>query len=478
MSAKHLRAVLVSAAIPALLATAFAPGAHAGVALIGIGQLSGSDLSGLSGTLEDGTAANILGGLGSAIAWAGGDSFLMTPDRGPNASTWNAAVDNTTSWIPRFQTVSLGLTGTAFSTASVTTLTPTLTATTLLSSTTALNYGSAPVLTGSAGQHYFTGRSDAFAAGLSTNPANARFDPEGIRVAADGRSVYISDEYGPYLYRFDRATGERTGVVALPGKFAATTLSAVGDTEIATNTVGRVANKGMEGLAITPDGRTLVGIMQSPLAQDGGTSASTVRIVTIDLATGKLTHEYAYQLDNLGTAAKPKYGSISEIVAINDHQFIIDERDGKGLGDDSKAVHKKLYTIDLAGAEDVSALTGEAALAGKAVGKSLLVDLVALLKANGYTDRNIPAKIEGLAFGPDLRVDGVLQRSLIVVNDNDFLDSASVQGVTTANPNQFFVLGVSTDLLPAFNAQLIPEPGSATLAALGLGGLLLRRRKG
>lgn len=52
------------------------------------------------------------------------------------------------------------------------------------------------MLTGSNGEHYFTGRSDAFATGTSTNPGNARLDLEGIRVAAD-ESVYISDEYGP-----------------------------------------------------------------------------------------------------------------------------------------------------------------------------------------------------------------------------------------------------------------------------------------
>ena len=84
MFAKRLLAVVV----PALLAT---PAAHAGVSLIGIGQLAGSDLSGLSGTLENGAAANILGGMGSAIAWAGGATFLLTPDRGPNASAWNSA---------------------------------------------------------------------------------------------------------------------------------------------------------------------------------------------------------------------------------------------------------------------------------------------------------------------------------------------------------------------------------------------------
>ena len=102
MFAKRLLAV----AVPALLA---ATPTHAGVSLIGIGQLAGSDLSGLGGTLENGAPANTLGGLGSAIAWAGGDTFYVTPDRGPNASSWNAAVDETTSWVPRYQTVSLGL---------------------------------------------------------------------------------------------------------------------------------------------------------------------------------------------------------------------------------------------------------------------------------------------------------------------------------------------------------------------------------
>ncbi len=58
---------LIAALVPAALALS-APLAHAGVALIGIGQISGSDLSGLKGTLENGTAANILGGLGSGMA--------------------------------------------------------------------------------------------------------------------------------------------------------------------------------------------------------------------------------------------------------------------------------------------------------------------------------------------------------------------------------------------------------------------------
>src|SRR5678815_3523915 len=130
--------------------------------------------------------------------------------------------------------------------------------------------------------------------GLLTNPTNARFDPESVRLSRDGKSIFVSDEYGPYIYRFDRESGLRTAVYTLPDKFAISFLSSQGDLEIdfANNPIGRIANKGMEGLAITPDGSTLVGIMQSALEQDGGDDIGQVlRIVTIDVETGAILHE-------------------------------------------------------------------------------------------------------------------------------------------------------------------------------------------
>src|SRR4030095_16516194 len=84
------------------------------------------------------------------------------------------------------------------------------------------------------------------------------------------------------------------------------------------------ANKGMGGLAITPDGNTLVGIMQTALIQDaaqGGAAVNLLRIVAVDVSTGKTLHEYAYLLTT---------GSgVSEITALNNHEFLVDERDGK-----------------------------------------------------------------------------------------------------------------------------------------------------
>jgi hypothetical protein len=324
--------------------------------------------------------------------------------------------------------------------------------------------GATPALNGN-GQYYFSGRSDNFdPTQPSSNPNDARLDPEAVRVSKDGKSIFVSDEYGPYVYQIDRATGQRIRSYSLPANLAVTHLSALGDTEISGNTVGRVANKGMEGLAITPDGKTLVGIMQAPLEQD---AAKNLRIVTIDVASGA-THEYAYMLTT---------GSgVSEIVALNDHQFLVDERDGKGLGDGSKAAVKQFFKIDLNGAQDVTALSGD--LSAKAVAKSLVLDVVAVLGANGIVPAQVPAKIEGLAFGADVVDNGVLMHTLYVANDNDFVRA-------TAGDNKFYVFGISDADLQKVGATYtaqqfaaeVPEPASIALMFAGLGMMAVRARR-
>jgi Esterase-like activity of phytase/PEP-CTERM motif len=463
------------------LAGAFAaPLAHAQITLIAQGSLSGaaSDLSGLTGTLENGIAANLLGGLGSGLAWAGGSTFLALPDRGPNASPWNAAVNDTTSYIPRFSTLQLGLTAND-SGALPFTLAPTLVSTTLLYSPTPLAYGTdgAALLNNTPGKYYFSGRSDNFdVAQPSTNPNNARLDPEALRVSRDGKSVFVSDEYGPYIYQFDRATGERIATFALPAEtFGIASPKSDGAAEIAGNTSGRVANKGMEGLAITPDGTKLVGFVQSPLIQDGGDGGRANRIVTIDIATHEVK-QFAY--DN--RVGGKNYNS-SEIIALNDHQFLVLERDGKGLGDGSTAAFKSIYLVDLANAADVSGLGGEAALLANAPAKTLFLDLKAALNAAGIASDRIPAKLEGLAFGDDVVVGGVLTHTLYVANDNDFL--GSVGGLE--NPNQWFVFGFTDADLASLGASYVPQQIAAIpepktwalmLAGIGVVGWVSRRR--
>jgi hypothetical protein len=447
--------------------SAFAAPALAAVDLIAIGQLSGTsrDLSkATSATLENGAWGNLLGGLGSGLAYAGCNTFLAVPDRGPNAIPYNSAIDDTASYINRFQTLKLRLSPASGGGALPYELSARLVDTTLLHTHEPLVYGSgaaqglpdgAPALNHKAHTHYFTGRSDNFdPTHHSTYPRDARFDPESIRVANDGESVFISDEYGPYVYRFDRRSGERIAAYHVPQSFAVSALFPVGDDEISKNDSGRVANKGMEGLAISPDGDVLFGAMQSPLLQDGGTNAGYTRILRIDLRTGRTT-QYAYPLSNIGSSDKPKYPTISDVVAINDHELLMDERDGAGLGDDSTAAFKKVFHIDLSGAQDVSQTSGESGLKPYAVSKSLFLDVVAVLTAHHIDANDIPAKLESLAFGPDVTIGGIVKHTLFIANDNDFVgtvtDSKHPAGI--ANPNQFFVFAVDLDDLPTYVAQ-------------------------
>jgi hypothetical protein len=446
------KGLLATALVAFALGVVATPHTNAQVNLLAVGSLTSSsagsfaDLSRLQNTLENGAPANLLGGFGSGLAYASGNTFLGLPDRGPNAVPFDSLIDNTVTYIPRFHTITMDLepnkgAGLPF------TLSPKLRDTTLLFSLTPLVYGTGENLAVGSGvppqnnflHHFFTGRSDAFDPNRNSGNSNdGRLDSEGIRLSNDGLRVYISDEYGPYVYEFDRLFGVRLRSFKLPAHLFVANLRPVGSDEIADNTSGRTANKGMEGLAITPDGKTLVGIMQNALIQDnaeGGAAKNLLRLVTIDIASGQTTHEYAYLLTT---------GSgVSEITALNQHEFLVDERDGHGRGDASVAKIKQIFKIDLAGAVDVTNMDGTTA-ATHAVTKSAkpFLDIVTVLTANGIAADQIPAKLEGITLGPDVKQGGKTVHTLWVANDNDFLTEVPDDTNTIVpNPNQFFVFG-------------------------------------
>jgi hypothetical protein len=194
---------------------------------------------------------------------------------------------------------------------------------------------------------------------VTVNPDNG-YDSEGLVALPDG-SFWVSDEYGPFITHFDKTGTE----IERLSPWGADTGFGLGnghnvDTQhlLPIELKLRTKNKGMEGLTVTPDGKTLVGIMQSALTvpdygkdSKGKTikpaNVSPVRIVTVNLKT-KAMHEYLYLLTNPGTTAS----AVSEITALSDTTFLVDERDGL-QGEPGAAAFKNIYKIDLTGATDI-----------------------------------------------------------------------------------------------------------------------------
>lgn len=404
-----------------------------GVTLVGRGAVAGNSLdrSGLTGDIcqasdtSNCVSAAILGGYGSDITYTGHDNvYVAAPDRGP----FDGLTD--ISYINRFHffhiTTSIG--------SPFPNIRPTLLDTRFFKN----EFG-----------QFFLGGAGEF--DITSPLLTRRLDPEGIRIGANG-NFYISDEYGPYVFEFDRQ-GNLVRRLNVPAKFAIANPNSNPSSELTGNTAGRQANRGMEGLAITPDGTKLIGIMQNALLQDNALMPMTTtrisvysRIVTIDLATGE-SREFVYPL----VAANRGQG-ISEILAINDHEFLVVERDNRSYLTTGEApTRKDIFKIDINGATDVSNITGLPATGSLPVGvvpvtKSSFINLLDPVFGLQLNNGNaISEKVEGLAWGPDLPNGNHL---LYVTTDNDLMPTL---------PTQIFAFEIASDLI-SYQRQSLPGP--------------------
>ena len=353
----------------------------ADVTLIGTATISGtsSDLSGLSEMLNDSIPANRLGGI-SAIEHVAGEDYLLQPDRGP--------LDGAVPFFCRVQKFKIQVRP-----GEPVPVTAQITGTTLLTDETG---------------RQLIGAKSAFD---TEHPERSlRFDPEGLRVR--GSRWFVSDEYGPAVREFGDS-GKLVRRFDVPKRFTIAHPSNEPTEENAKNTSGRQANGGMEGLAISPDGKKLFAIMQRPLLQDSqsGDDGKRVgrfnRLLEIDIASGA-TREFVYPLDK-------SVNGVSEILAINAHEFLVIERDSKG---GLEAECKQIIRIYVRGATDVSRIealpVNELSADIHPVRKSLFLDL--LDPKFGLAGERFQEKVEGLAFGPNLP-DG--RRLLLICVDND-----------------------------------------------------------
>jgi hypothetical protein len=427
--------------------------ADPGVTFIGQGVVAGSalDRSGLAGQQicqaddpETCIDQATLGGFGSGLTFTGYDDvFVAVPDRGP----FDGRTD--VPYLDRFHflymTVNVGA--------------PFPNITTVLLDT--------RFLWNESHQH-FVGDSSAIA---NDDLRTLRFDPEGVRVSSDG-NFFVSDEYGPYLFKFNRQ-GHLIKRIPVPEKFLIANPTGEVDDEGNSlelypdhNTFGRQANRGMEGLAITPDGRTIVGVMQNALIQDHGLNddtppgrkGTTTRIFTYDLQTGD-SHEYVYVLDAVNQGR-----GVNEILAINDHEFLVLERDNRTRvptppnGANGPNL-KRIYKIDLSkpgltDVSDVDSLPATAAELGSIVPvtKTLFLDLLSSdykVDATRTIKDVIAEKVEALAWGPDLP-DG--RHVLYVVSDNDLFPGLPTQIYA------FAIDGSASGANISYQPQRLPGP--------------------
>jgi hypothetical protein len=285
-------------------------------------------------------------------------------------------------------------------------------------------------------------------------------DPEGIVFAPGGASGswYISDEYGPFIYRFDN-TGTLLGMLPIPDAFIprlgtnyprvinylTAGLNAALDS-------GRSNNRGMEGLSITPNGKRLVACLQSPLSQDGENRnpSRNTRILIYDLDPASPTYqqalaEYVHVLPLSAAEANNRHTPVSEILAMSDTKYLILQRDSRGLGGDpGNFLYKRIVEVDASNASNIlgtgydleKGAPGQISLprAGLpsnvvAVTSRDLVDLLSATQLAKYglnlapSNQNINTlseKWEGLAVIPLNDPIAPNDYLLLVGNDNDF----------------------------------------------------------
>jgi hypothetical protein len=230
---------------------------------------------------------------------------------------------------------------------------------------------------------------------------------------------------------------------------------------------GRQDNRGYEGLAISPDGKRLYGVLQDPRTNEDdkanvddtdtdGRQGQNVRIVVFnnDPASGLLYRmaiaQYVYQLEpqaavlarivaagGTGSATDPRQGrniGVSAIVALNDTEFLVLERDNRGIGVENPTGvpgaagvtgSKRIFKVTIPSTvTDVTNIPlARLGLTNPTTGVTIVpvtkqpapfIDIVPdTLLPNG----NQAEKWEGVTIGPELK-DG--SHLILVGNDNDY----------------------------------------------------------
>lgn len=223
------------------------------------------------------------------------------------------------------------------------------------------------------------------------------FDPESFVVADDG-SLWVGEEFGPYLLHFD-ASGKLLEAPYSTPNFGSESKFVRSPDNPAVLAGDETANlsrsKGFEGLAINPDKTKLYALLEGSVEGD---SANALRLYEFDLAAQEFTEITGnYRLDN------PDY-AIGDITVINENEFLVVERDNL-QGDEAE--FKKVFKID------ISQQNADGYVAKEEVADLLNISDLEDLNNDGSTDFRFPfVTIEDV-----LVVD---EDTILVANDNNY----------------------------------------------------------
>ena len=262
-------------------------------------------------------------------------------------------------------------------------------------------------------------------------PLGMALDPEGVVVHPRTGHLLISDEYGPSLYEFSRH-GHFLRALPTPANLRPRN-AASGSMNFASdegNTAGKRTNRGFEGLAVSPDGRHVYAMLQSSMLDEGAGDGTLNRIVRFDYRSGRAVAQFAYRMEGSSQGR-----GISALVALNDQEFLVLERNNRGLGVDATlaSANKKIFRISLAGATDVTGIDLDAAGATFTTVSKEAVPWLDLAAAATLADVSLqalggvsPEKWEGLAIGPRLRDGSYL---VLAGTDNDYSVTQNASGI-------------------------------------------------
>jgi hypothetical protein len=243
----------------------------------------------------------------------------------------------------------------------------------------------------------------------------ADFDIESFREAPDG-TLWFGDEFGPFLLHTDRSGRVLEKPYPLPG------VQSPQNPFLGSNTPNLPSSRGFEGMAITPDGKTLYPMLEGPLTTDADQQRLIINQFDIKKRryTGK---QWFYHLEVAGY-------SIGDLTALTNTRFLVIERDQL---QGAAALFKKIYVVDL----------DEVGADGFLV-KHEIVDLLAIAD---------PHNLAG--FGPVFRfpfqtIESVIplsNRTIGVLDDNNYpFSNGRVPG--QPDPNEFIIIRLDRPLAP------------------------------